>query len=114
VFYQPEGSDDANGVDFLLTDDWSKGVLNNISGSLPSISPEGSAEVAMLAKNLKPRYHFVGKEDLFYERIPYKNSSTQSNITRVSIFMFKLPLKSLVHCSGKCLQFIQTKIFARS
>jgi len=32
----------------------------------------GSKLVSKLAENLKPRYHFAGREGVHYERAPYR------------------------------------------
>lgn len=32
----------------------------------------GSKSVSRLAENLKPRYHFAGREGVHYERAPYR------------------------------------------
>lgn len=74
------------GVDFLLTPgEWPRGVANVPSVSAASGSAGASADsstgtdaIADLAKELRPRYHFVasteeGPNSTYYERPPYKN-----------------------------------------
>ena len=62
-----------SGVDLLLTSDWPKGVENHTS--VPeglNMRHVGSEAVARLAMAVRPRYHFAGTMQCFYERIPYR------------------------------------------
>lgn len=62
------------GVDILITSQWPQGVdrygipVESIDGS-----NIGSRLISHLAINLRPRYHFCGMEDVYYERQPYRN-----------------------------------------
>ena len=63
----------SSGVDLLLTSDWPKGVENHTS--VPeglNMRHVGSEAVARLAMAVRPRYHFAGTMQCFYERIPYR------------------------------------------
>jgi len=65
---------DYKGVDILLTSQWPKGIA--INGNTPSDSKCTSCGSYLLSKfvdQIKPRYHFVGLEGVFYERAPYRN-----------------------------------------
>jgi len=62
-----------SGVDLLLTSDWPKGVENHTS--VPeglNMRHVGSEAVARLAMAVRPRYHFAGTMQCFYERTPYR------------------------------------------
>ena len=36
----------------------------------------GSAQISLLAKHIQPHYHFAATENMFYQRLPYKNDDT--------------------------------------
>lgn len=77
--------DEFVGVDVLLTSEWPKNVTNlDERSSVPKVNHEGSKHLAWLACQLKPRYHFSGLHDIFYERPPYANydDNTNSHCTR--------------------------------
>ncbi|XP_063073930.1 CWF19-like protein 1 [Engraulis encrasicolus] len=61
------------GVDILLTSQWPRGVWQY--GNNPEVDPRycGVTSIAILANQLKPRYHFAGVEGVNYERLPYRN-----------------------------------------
>jgi len=72
---------DRNGVDLLLTSHWPKGIFNHLpkdvippNVDIPSIDGKGSI-VSMISSQLKPRYHFAGSVNIFFERLPYRNDS---------------------------------------
>lgn len=75
------------GVDILITSQWAKGVEKYASevDSLES-DKNGSSLIAKLAVLLRPRYHFVGLQGVFYERQPYRNhqvlQETAHHVTR--------------------------------
>lgn len=78
-----------SGVDILLTSQWPKGVENG-AASLNDANSEkfGSALLARLAQNIKPRYHFSGIEGIHYERAPYRNHEVlQEKTQHVSRFI---------------------------
>lgn len=73
------------GVDMLLSSEWPKGVENLDKNAKFQINEvKGSQMLAELAYFLKPRYHFSGLKDIFYERPPYRNSSDNSGRVRSS------------------------------
>ncbi|KAK6972586.1 CWF19-like protein 1 [Biomphalaria glabrata] len=62
------------GIDILMTSQWPKDVEKY--GSPANRSQElypSSTCIAEVARVLRPRYHFAGLEDVFYERQPYRN-----------------------------------------
>ncbi|CAG2205549.1 CWF19-like protein 1 [Mytilus edulis] len=62
------------GVDILITSQWPKGVDRyGIPVGELATTNVGSSLVSQLAINLRPRYHFCGMENVFYERQPYRN-----------------------------------------
>ncbi|XP_048581783.1 CWF19-like protein 1 isoform X2 [Nematostella vectensis] len=62
------------GVDLLLTSCWPQDVAKfTKKPSDVETIPPGSTTVSQLASKLKPRYHFVGKEGIHFERVPYRN-----------------------------------------
>ena len=87
-------NNDFEGVDLLLTNQWPKYIeknakelvkissknylhlfnLKNFKENGESSDKFGSELIARLAKNIKPRYHFCGTHNVFYERQPYHNS----------------------------------------
>ncbi|KAK2724390.1 hypothetical protein QYM36_001043 [Artemia franciscana] len=75
------------GVDILFTSQWPKSITNFASVP-PGFEPEasGSPLVSRLALKVKPRYHFAGVEDIFYQRLPYRNhrvlAESQKHVTR--------------------------------
>ncbi|KAL0280157.1 UNVERIFIED_CONTAM: hypothetical protein PYX00_001533 [Menopon gallinae] len=73
-----KGKDNAEylGIDVLLTSQWPRNVTNlvgNVDDDVKKASDDGSDLVAWLVSQTKPRYHFVGLCDVFYERQPYRN-----------------------------------------
>ncbi|XP_070532625.1 CWF19-like protein 1 [Ptychodera flava] len=62
------------GVDVLLTSAWPKGVSQHASPAEGvDDKNKGSSLLAKLAVSLKPRYHFAGLHQTYYERLPYRN-----------------------------------------
>lgn len=75
-------ADDPEVIDFFLTNEWPLGILNGVPApSELKSSVVGSAIVAELAAELKPRYHIAGSEEVFYTRDPYTNEDSL-HITR--------------------------------
>ena len=72
------------GVDILLTSDWPKGITNNLHQ--PPVSVDdlklGSALVSRLALLSRPRYHFSGLHGEYYERPPYRNHQSGSEVSK--------------------------------
>ncbi|OQR74479.1 CWF19 protein 1-like [Tropilaelaps mercedesae] len=60
-------------VDILLTADWPSGVTKYAGANPLASKVTGSVGVAQMAYFLKPRYHFTASNNLFYERVPYRN-----------------------------------------
>jgi hypothetical protein len=65
------------GVDILLTSEWGHGVTLQLPPNAPlptslDMNTVGSGIVSGLASVVRPRYHFVGTEGRFYERLPYR------------------------------------------
>ncbi|XP_053675582.1 CWF19-like protein 1 homolog [Anopheles nili] len=56
---------DFRGIDILLTSQWPLGMRENVKDSCKLVS--------WLADAIKPRYHFCGINDEFYESPPYRN-----------------------------------------
>lgn len=79
-------------IDILVTTQWPKDIFNfcntdNIDKNvLDKINETSSAKISILARTLKPRYHFVGGLNLFYERTPFRNhkviNEASKNVTR--------------------------------
>ncbi|KFB43242.1 AGAP007102-PA-like protein [Anopheles sinensis] len=61
---------DFRGIDILLTSQWPLGVREGMKG--------GCKLVSWLANAVKPRYHFCGTNDEFYESPPYRNPADQN------------------------------------
>lgn len=55
------------GIDILVTSQWPEGVDN--SGVHKQA---GSKLISWLAQEIRPRYHFCGLADTYYERVPYR------------------------------------------
>lgn len=70
-----KGQPSYRGVDILLTSAWPAGVAR-LDPKAMDRPPPGSALLAWLAVHVKPRYHFCGLENIYYERPPYKNLDT--------------------------------------
>uniref|UniRef100_A0A1B6J3M2 Cwf19-like C-terminal domain-containing protein n=1 Tax=Homalodisca liturata TaxID=320908 RepID=A0A1B6J3M2_9HEMI len=73
-----KGQPSYRGIDILLTSQWPQGVLQRDENAKVK-APKGSELLSWLAVQLKPRYHFVGLEGIFYERPPYRNLDTGSD-----------------------------------
>ncbi|GAB1609733.1 CWF19-like protein 1 [Argonauta hians] len=65
------------GVDVLITSQWPKGV-EKYARDVEGVTSDkcGSPLISNLALKLRPRYHFVGLQGVFYERLPYRNHQT--------------------------------------
>lgn len=63
------------GIDILLTSQWPKGIYEKESNT--------SKLVSWLAAQIRPRYHFCGRNGIYYERQPYRNSA--NNITQLEL-----------------------------
>jgi len=59
------------GIDILLTTQWPKNVTK-YANETPTRSAD-SLILSKFVKESKPRYHFAAGEDLFYERLPFRN-----------------------------------------
>lgn len=63
-----------SGVDFLLSYEWPQDITELSNSPVSDLKQEKcSTYISELAAALKPRYHFTGSQDMFYEREPYKN-----------------------------------------
>lgn len=74
---------DAAGVDILLTVEWPRDVVDERGppGNLPpgkNMDLVGSNAVAGLVRAIHPRYHFAGREGVFYERLPFAAAADAS------------------------------------
>ena len=72
------------GVDILLTSDWPKGITNNLHQQPGAVDDLrlGSALVSRLALLSRPRYHFSGLHGEHYERPPYRNHNSGSEVSK--------------------------------
>lgn len=57
------------GIDILVTSQWPEGVGNS-NGTTQKQS--GSKLISWLAQEIRPRYHFCGLADVYFERVPYR------------------------------------------
>lgn len=73
IAYKSRGKSNFLGVDVLLTSEWPKNITNLDGNKNVPDSSSGSQHLAWLTCQLKPRYHFSGLRDVFYERPPYAN-----------------------------------------
>lgn len=79
-------------IDILITTQWPKNIfkyanIDSIDEELRnSIDKNSSSLISQLCLHLLPRYHFCSKQDLFYERVPYRNhqvlNEQPKNVTR--------------------------------
>ncbi|KAJ9592078.1 hypothetical protein L9F63_001387, partial [Diploptera punctata] len=67
-----KGNHKFQGVDILITSLWPKDITN---GQKCQVHPEGSWLLSWLAVQVKPRYHFTGLQNVYFERSPYRNFS---------------------------------------
>ena len=81
---RPRIEDGFAGCDLLLTHEWPRGFHQQLpaeGGLPPDLLPErdlptvGAELVAELAATVRPRYHFCGTEDAFFQRAPYRAAS---------------------------------------
>eukprot|EP00088_Acartia_fossae_P069650 TRINITY_DN9155_c0_g1_i3.p1 TRINITY_DN9155_c0_g1~~TRINITY_DN9155_c0_g1_i3.p1 ORF type:complete len:523 (+),score=146.82 TRINITY_DN9155_c0_g1_i3:40-1608(+) len=71
------------GVDILLTSDWSRGIGNRTQPHAQVKDSEvGSPLVSRLALLCRPRYHFCGLHGENYERTPYRNHQSGAEQAR--------------------------------
>ncbi len=76
-------------LDILITNQWPKYIekLSNqqLDNNLNS-EKFGSEAISYLAMQIKPRYHFSATQNVFFERIPYRNHQVlmekEKNVTR--------------------------------
>ena len=73
-----KSKEEFRGVDILLTTEWPRGVATHTATPPDWLDADnaGSVEVAQLAVAVRPRYHIVAGLKHFYERTPYRYSST--------------------------------------
>ncbi|EUB59021.1 CWF19-like protein [Echinococcus granulosus] len=62
-----------SGVDLLLTCQWPAYIVPSNDPLSSKVADQTSLCVAHIAKSVKPRYHFVATNGVFYERKPYRN-----------------------------------------
>eukprot|EP00002_Diphylleia_rotans_P038099 TRINITY_DN8609_c0_g1_i1.p1 TRINITY_DN8609_c0_g1~~TRINITY_DN8609_c0_g1_i1.p1 ORF type:complete len:568 (+),score=91.40 TRINITY_DN8609_c0_g1_i1:520-2223(+) len=67
-------------IDVLLTSEWCRGFGNYLHDYEIPKGPKsrdvtliGSPVLASVIREIRPRYHFCAREDIYYERIPYRN-----------------------------------------
>ncbi|XP_037043320.1 CWF19-like protein 1 homolog [Bradysia coprophila] len=63
------------GIDILLTSQWPFGVDDKKADKDESQAAASSKLLSWLAREIKPRYHFVGINGRYFERLPYRNST---------------------------------------
>ncbi|KAK4323675.1 hypothetical protein Pmani_005646 [Petrolisthes manimaculis] len=70
-------------IDILITSQWPTSICN-FSKAADGYDPEssGSNIVSRLAFKVRPRYHFAGLADVFFERLPYRNHKVLIEPTR--------------------------------
>ncbi|KAK8801983.1 hypothetical protein WA158_006378 [Blastocystis sp. Blastoise] len=70
-------SQPVDGIDFLFSAEWGYGFYQNLTSeqypSLRDVKSVGSSVISTLLNTFKPRYHIAAKENVYYERLPYKN-----------------------------------------
>jgi len=78
-----------NCVDILITNQWPKYIEKSSGVKLDDGNNSmkfGSELIAYLAVKLQPRYHFSGLQNIFFERLPYRNHEMlvdkATNLTR--------------------------------
>jgi len=89
---QKNNSEASKGLDILLTSEWPDGFDSNLPEKVSFKVSNRFSEISKLATQLKPRYHFVGLENIFYKRPPYTNEKVPY-ITRL-IAIGKVPKDS--------------------
>lgn len=61
------------GIDILLTSQWPFGVDDtDPKGNKNESEKAASKLISWLAREIKPRYHFVGLNGKYFERLPYR------------------------------------------
>lgn len=75
------GQPNFKGVDILLTSMWPDAVSRFDNKAAENL-PQGSPLISWLAAHIKPRYHFSGLHEVYYERPPFKNESAQGDTTQ--------------------------------
>ena len=73
------------GVDIFITSDWPAGITNNASDPVDfKVKEDQSARtlISHLTSKLRPRYHFAGIHECFYERLPYRNHRVMAESAR--------------------------------
>lgn len=78
-----------SGVDLLLTNHWSRGIVSNLKDisiigvSTTEMETFGSESVSVLVEALTPRYHFAASPThAAFERAPYSNEIPNRPVTR--------------------------------
>lgn len=70
-------SGEYRGIDILISSQWPAGIQNLDNKTTDNVAAtaayDGSPLLSWLAKEIKPRYHFCGLNDVYYERAPYRN-----------------------------------------
>jgi hypothetical protein len=74
------------GADLLLTSDWPRGFDSDLPNAACEqlqtlgvhLSTAGDAAAADIAVITRPRYHFAAGQGVYYQRLPYRNSSNSS------------------------------------
>jgi len=107
ILIQKDNKEYKKGIDILLTSEWPRGFDSNIQITFDKNIEAKSTDVTTLVKYLKPRYHFVGLEDIFYKRAPYSNDEN-SYITRL-ISIAKIPKDATVPAKQQYLFALQLK-----
>lgn len=60
------------GIDILLTSQWPFGVEDKTKDKIVENEKKTSKLLSWLAREIKPRYHFVGLNGNYFERLPYR------------------------------------------
>ncbi|KAK6627607.1 hypothetical protein RUM44_010085 [Polyplax serrata] len=82
--FRKTGESQYLGVDVLLSSEWPQDVEKfDKSAQFQGADVNGSRILSELACALKPRYHFSGLKNIFYERPPYRNCVESNSSTSV-------------------------------
>lgn len=60
------------GIDILLTSQWPFGIDDDKKEDKSKSNRAASKLLSWLAREIKPRYHFVGLNGNYFERLPYR------------------------------------------
>ncbi|KAJ6224498.1 hypothetical protein RDWZM_003043 [Blomia tropicalis] len=78
-------------IDILLTNEWPNGIFTHTTidfnqSIIDQVNRNSSSIISQLCNVSRPRYHFVGNLNIFYERPPYRNhqviNETSRNVSR--------------------------------